>query len=235
MNPTLVLTFLRQRLTSPMRVILLMMLFGGPLMLTILTRSITPIAGIAAQMVLVFAAGAIGQDVSSGVLQLTFARPVSRPSYVLSRWLAASLATIALVIVQVLIAAIALAWRGSPAAPLDLVRIVFENAAMAFAGAAVMLALSACFNGLGDLGVFFLVFFSAQVLGGLAGQMHWDVVGVISRFVSEMLFPRLDLGWVFQRGAIPWNMLASWASTLTLGLALSIWRMNRRELSYAAD
>ena len=33
------------------------------------------------------AAGTIGQDVSSGVLQLLFARPVRRSEYVLSRWI----------------------------------------------------------------------------------------------------------------------------------------------------
>jgi len=235
MNPTLVLTFLRQRATSPMRVILLLMLFGGPLMLAVLTRSLTPLAGVAAQMVLVFIAGAIGQDVSSGVLQLTFARPVSRPSYVISRWLAASLATTALVLVQVLIAAVALAWRGSPAGIPEIARIVLENAAMAFAGAAVMLALSAFVNGLGDLGVLFLCFFTAQILAMASGQLHWDAVGIVARFVSDTLFPKLDLRWLFGGGAVHWAELAAWSSTLTLGLALAIWRLNHRELSYAAD
>ncbi len=235
MNPTLVTTFLRQRLTSPMRVILLMFLFGGPLMLAILTRSLIPLAGGAAQVVLVFIAGAIGQDVSSGVLQLTFARPVSRPSYVLSRWLAASLATTLFVLMQVLVGTFALMLRGTPVEALDAARIVAESAAMAFAGAAVMLALSACFNGLGDVGVLLLCFISAQVLGGLAGQMHWDVVVVITRFVSETLFPKLDLRWMFGQGGVPWSELASWSSTLTLGLGVAIWRLNHRELSYAAD
>lgn len=235
MNPTLVLTFLRQRATSPMRVILMLMLFGGPLMLAVFTRSLTPLAGVAAQLVLVLVAGAIGQDVSSGVLQLTFARPVSRPSYVISRWLAASLATTALVLVQVLLASVALIWRHAPVGAAEVARIVLENAAMAFAGAAVMIALSSFVNGLGDLGILFLCFFSAQILGAIAGQMHWDAVALAARFLSDTLFPKLDLRWLFGAGKLPWAELAAWSSTLTLGLALAIWRMNHRELSYAAD
>jgi ABC-type transport system involved in multi-copper enzyme maturation permease subunit len=39
----------------------------------------------------VFAAGSIGQDVSSGTLQLLLARPVTRPQYVVNRWLGAGL------------------------------------------------------------------------------------------------------------------------------------------------
>lgn len=235
MNRTLVATFLRQRATSPMRVILLMLMFGAPLMMAILTRSLTPLAGGAAQIVLVFVAGAIGQDVSSGVLQLTFARPISRPSYVVSRWLAASLATTAVVLMQVLLVTMSLVLRGAPTSAADAARIVLEAAAMAFAGAAVMLALSAFVNGLGDLGVLLLCFISAQMLMMISGQMHWDVVGVVARFISETLFPKLDLRWLFGRGAISWGELASWSSTLTLGLGVAIWRLNRRELSYAAD
>ena len=235
MNRTLVTTFLRQRARSPMRMILLMFMFGGPLLMATLTRSLAPLAGAAAQVVLVFVAGAIGQDVSSGVLQLTFARPVSRPSYVVSRWLAAGLATTAFVLLQILLATLALSWRGAPVGAADAARIVLEGAAMAFAGAAVMLALSAFVNGLGDLGVLLLCFVSAQVLSMISGQLHWDAVGITARFLSDTLFPKLDLGWLFGRGAISWAELASWSSTLTLGLGVAIWRLNRRELSYAAD
>src|SRR4029079_16239697 len=41
---------------------------------------------------LLFGAGIIGLEASTGVLQLVFARPVTRAEYVLSRWLAAVIA-----------------------------------------------------------------------------------------------------------------------------------------------
>ncbi|MEO7866820.1 MAG: hypothetical protein ABIU54_04190 [Candidatus Eisenbacteria bacterium] len=235
MNRTLMTTFLRQRATSPMRLMLLMFMFGGPILLAILTRSLAPLAGGAANIVLVFVAGAIGQEVSSGVLQLTFARPVSRPSYVVSRWLAASLATTLLVLMQVLLVTMVLLLRGIPVSAAEAARIVLEGAAMALAGAAVVLALSAFVNGLGDLGVLLLCFISAQVLSMISGQMHWDAVDTVARAILETLFPKLDLRWLFGRGVIPWAQLASWSSTLTLGLGVAIWRLNHRELSYAAD
>lgn len=235
MNPTLVVTFLRQRMTSPMRVILLLLVFGVPLTMVTVTRTLTPLAGVAAQIVLIFAAGAIGQDVSSGVLQLTFARPVSRPSYVVSRWLAASFATTALVLVQALIGSLIMVSRAAPVNPVDVARIVVENAVLAFAVAAILMALSACFSGLGDIGVLFLLSVCSQLLGALAGQFHWPAVGPIAGFVSDLLFPKVDLRWVFGQGAIVWTQLLSWMSTLSLGLSLAIWRLNRRELSYAAD
>lgn len=235
MNRTLVTTFLRQRAASPMRMILLLMLGAGPLLMVALTRSLAPLAGVASQLVLLFAAGAIGQDVSSGVLQLTFARPVSRPSYVVSRWLAASLATAAVVLAQVVIGSLIMAARGMPPDAAEALRIVLENTAVAFAGAAVMLALSAYLGGLGDLGVLFLGFFSAQILSMFAAQMQWNAVAEVARFVTDTLFPHLDLRWLFGGGSVRWAELAAWASTLTLGLAVAIHRMNRRELSYAAD
>ena len=85
------------------------------------------------------------------------------------------------------------------------------------------------------MGVLLLAFFSAQVLAGLAAQFHWPAVGEIAGFVSATLFPKFELGWLFRAETVPWAGLTAWASTLTLGLALAIARMNRREISYAAD
>jgi len=55
-------------------------------------------------LTLILAAGIIGQDVSSGVLQLVLARPVTRREYVVSRWLSVSLMGGLLASAQVLIA-----------------------------------------------------------------------------------------------------------------------------------
>ncbi|TMQ71594.1 MAG: hypothetical protein E6K81_09690, partial [Candidatus Eisenbacteria bacterium] len=96
MNLTLLLATWRQRLMSPIRVVLL----GGLLVVPLLGVAFVHGAGLSilgdsVGLTLVFAVGMIGQDVSSGVLQLLFARPVRRPEYVWSRWLATGLAATA--------------------------------------------------------------------------------------------------------------------------------------------
>ena len=88
MNATLLLSFWRQRFTSPIRLVLLAVAFGVPLLILVFMPSagFTPL-GDTTGLALIFAVGMIGQDLSSGVLQLLFARPVRRAEYVVSRWL----------------------------------------------------------------------------------------------------------------------------------------------------
>ena len=79
MNPTLITTFWRQRLSSPVRLVILFFMMTTPLlMLTAMPQMGLAALGEALPIGMLFAAGMIGQDVGSGVLQLVFARPVRR-------------------------------------------------------------------------------------------------------------------------------------------------------------
>jgi hypothetical protein len=49
-----------------------------------------------------------------------------------------------------------------------------------------------------------------------------------------VLGPQLTFAWLLQHTPVSWFALASWASSITLALAVGIARLNRRELSYAA-
>jgi len=247
MNSTLVTSFLRQRLTSPIRVGLLLIAIVFPLGFCILSKQLDPLKGIAGPIALVFAAGAIGQDVSSGTLQLLLVRPVSRPSYLVSRWLASVIGAMAITVPVMALGALGLAIRGVHLAPLELVAMLLESATSAAAQAAVMVMLSTLVNGLGDVGILFAGVIVLQMLGAVAVFAHWSWLARASEELQGVLSPKLSWEWlahlsvpILDRGGErihtgpSWYAMASWASTLTLALAAGIARLNRRELSYGA-
>src|ERR1043166_4430499 len=79
-----------------------------------ITGTLSPLGGIASPLALILAAGAIGQDVSSGTLQLLLVRPVSRPSYLVNRWLASGLGALGLTLFVFALGALVLMLKGTP-------------------------------------------------------------------------------------------------------------------------
>ena len=234
MNPTLIVAFLRQRFTSPMRVGLMLFMTIFPLGAAALMGTLSQLGGIASPLALVLAAGAIGQDVSSGTLQLLLVRPVSRPSLLVHRWLAAVIGAMALTVAVLVLAALALTLRGMQPDALDVVRMLLEALCSAAGSAAVMVMLSTLIGGLGDVGLFALALIFTQMLGGIAAFKHWDWLGRASEELQGALSPQLSWGWMLHGTPPSWFAITSWASTVTLALAVGIARFNRRELSYAA-
>jgi len=234
MNATLVAAFLRQRFTSPMRVGLLLIVTVFPLGAAIFANDLAPLAGPASAIALILSAGAIGQDVSSGTLQLLLVRPVSRPSVLLHRWLASVIAAVGITIVLLLLATVALLAHKTQPNALDLVRMVLEAACSAAGSAAVMVMLSTLVGGLGDVALFFAALILSQMLEVLGTFQHWDWLVRACAEVHGVLSPQLSWEWMLHGTPPSWFALASWASTVTLALAVGIARLNRRELSYAA-
>ena len=235
MNPTLVLAFIRQRFTSPMRVGLIFLLTVFPLGGVAIIGEISVLSGIAAPLALILAAGAIGQEVSSGTLQLLLARPITRPVYLVSRWLGATLAAFSIVAVVYALATLILLARGMPPAPLVALRLLLEAICSIAGHAAVLVMLSTLAGGLGDLGLYVATFFVTQMISGLALIKRWDWLQRVSAEIQGVLGPQLSWAWLPQQGAPSWFAIVSWASTVTLALAVGIARLNRRELSYGAD
>jgi len=233
-NRTLLVAFLRQRFTSPMRVGLLFIVTVFPLGAAILANDLAPLAWPASAIALILAAGAIGQDVSSGTLQLLLVRPVSRPSVLLHRWLASVIAAVGITIVLLLLATLALLAHKTQPNALDLVRMVLEAACSAAGSAAVMVMLSTLVGGIGDVGLFVAAMIVTQMFSGLAMLEHWDVLARACNEVQVVLSPQLSWAWMLHGTPLSWFAITSWASTVTLALAVGIARFNRRELSYAA-
>ncbi|MEK7270645.1 MAG: ABC transporter permease subunit [Planctomycetota bacterium] len=236
MNRAIVAATLRQRFTSPMRVALLLFFSLPPL----LGALFMPAAGLSLLgdsygVALVFAAGMIGQDVSSGTLQLLLARPVRRSEYVLSRGLAAVLGTLAVVWTQIAIAVLLLAARGATPATRDVLALAGGDALLAIGMAAVMALLSSLVPGLADLGLLLITNVTASALGAFAQFKHWEALARGAQEIGRFLKPEVSLAPLLLGGAVSWFEVVSWLSTVTLCLALAIVVTNRRELSYASS
>jgi ABC-type transport system involved in multi-copper enzyme maturation permease subunit len=236
MNRELIESFLRQRLTSVTRLVLLSLMFFFPIMVVLLIPSspLGLLAPNATQFALVLSAGMIGQDVSAGVLQLVFARPVRRSEYVFSRWAAAAGAAVWVVIVQLALVTVVAALRGRLHDPGELLLFAAEGALRAIGVVSVMTLFSALVPGLADLAILAMAWFSNGVLG-LVGQAapHAGFLVRISEEIQRFVSPEVALGPLLNGDAISWFAVASYLSTVSLCLALAVVVMNRKELSYA--
>ena len=236
MNATIVLATMRQRFTSPIRLLIVLLLGWTPMLAIV----VAPRTGFAALgdcyfIALALSAGMIGQDVASGTLQLLLARPVTRAQYVFSRWAAVASATFLIAVLQAIVAALIMLLRGVPV-PWDQAGMFLANGALVALGtAAVMALLSALVSGLGDLGLLLLVFFSAQVLEKVGMFKSWEWLVRGAGELLRGLKPEVPLASLVQGGPVPWLAVVSYLSTVTLCLALAVVVMNRRELSYASS
>ena len=234
MNDTLMLTFLRQRLSSPVRMVILSaMLFLPLLFITVMPGAGFAPLGESQPLILLFAVGMIGQDVSTGVLQLLFARPVRRWEYVLNRWISVGLAATAACWLQALLAWGLLSLRGSPPPPDYVLMFVAGRALEAFGLAAIVTLFSSLIGGYGDLALYLLGSIGLGIVGLVAQAQGWHAVHQAVQVVSDSLTPRLEMA-QFRAGAPSWYAIASYLSSVSLALWLAVVSVNRKERSYAS-
>jgi hypothetical protein len=234
MNRALVVALWRQRLTSPVRLVMLGMFAVPPTLFAVGAHVLAPVLGSGYWLALVLAAGAVGQDVSSGVLHLTFARPVTRAEYVFSRWFGAATGALAVSTLMLVPAVISLAAHGAERPFAEFLAAVVENAVLAATGAAVLTCFSAFADGLGDVAILAVLTFGLQLAFMLSEMKHWDALRAVTGELQQTLRPDLALGWFAGQGSPAFTGLAVALSTTVLALAIAIVRVNRRELSYAA-
>ncbi len=235
MNTTLVAAFLRHRMTTPIRLAFLIVAAFFPLLFV----AVAPAMGFAPmadsfQFALIFGAGMIGQDVSSGVLQLLFARPVRRDVYVISRWLAASFGAATVAVVQVALAALILSARGATPEAGTVVITAANHVASAFGATAPLLLLSALAAGLADIGLLFLLYTCAGILQAAGGSLGYAVIARIGQELQGFLNPTIDFARILSASP-SWYQIIAYLSTVTLSIALAIILVNRKELSYASS
>src|SRR5580765_2182491 len=171
-HPTLIVSLLRQRAQSPARLLLIAALWGLPLGLVAVTRGATGLQPLSLGAVFAFilGAGVIGGEASAGVFQLLFARPVTRPSYVLSRWLGVSLAAAALAAAQIAAGALLLTAFHAPVEWSAAGIQALEQALNAIGTTSVIVMFSSFLPGVGDVfAVVIATAFGVTVSG--AGQL----------------------------------------------------------------
>lgn len=235
MNKALLWHFARNRAQSPMRLLLFFIAFVPPVVMALIARSLQPVEAGAGMFALIFTAGAIGQDVSSGVLQLLLARPVDRTHYVLSRWLAGGLVGAVLGLAQVALCVLMLLSRGATPDPSTLLRLVLENALGGFGTAAVMVMLSSLVNGLGDVALWVAALMTTQFMSMAAMAKHWNWLATTSNELRAFLQPELALGWISGAGDPDYSGMIRFFLAIAVGLTVASALMQRKELSYAAD
>ena len=236
MSITLVITLLQQRARSVPRMLLAFSFFTFPLLLLAFARGVglTPLQT-GQPFAIILAAGLIGQDVSSGTLQLLFARPITRAEYVVSRWLGAALAASCLSLVQIAIGAGLLALRGEAPGAQDVAIVAGVQVIGAFGTVSVVLLFSTLLPGIGDIIAMFVAGATGQVLQLGAQLFHAPWLARCGAELVRFVNPALDLHVFFGAGPVSWFEVVSYFSTVTLCVALAIVVMNRRELSYATE
>jgi hypothetical protein len=204
----------RQRLASPIRVVILSLMVLLPPVLGSLIQGLGLSAlGDAIPLAMVLAAGMIGQDVSSGVLQLIFARPVRRSEYVLSRWLSVAIGASVVSVLQIGLFWVLSTAHGSAPAVDQIAQFAAGRELQIFGVAATMALLCSLIGGLGDLAIYALF----SILGGIGhgGRVrHSTVLTWIGQEIGSLL-THIEVAQIVA-GSPSWFALATYASNLTL-------------------
>ncbi len=235
MNATLVVALWRQRLASPIRLALLAAAFGIPLLTVAFLRGAgLSVLGNSQGLVLILGAGMIGQDISSGVLQLLYARPLRRPEYVVSRWLGVASASAGVSMLQVAFAYALMGARGAAPAAQEILLFAAARTLECIGLSAVLALLSSLVGGFGDLALYALASMGAGVVQ-MAGQVKgWPWVDRLGTEILGSLMPTVDLARLIASSPLPWYPIVAYASTVVLSIALAIVVVNHKELSYAS-
>ena len=235
MNTTIFVTTLRQRFSSRTRLLLVAVVFLFPIAFAAMARELgTTLARGGSVFAFLLGAGILGQESGSGVFQLLFARPIRRWEYVVSRWLAVIAGASALMLLQLAIVCLVVGSRGLPSTR-EIVVQAAEQVLAIVGTTSVILLFSSFLSGVGDVLGLLLTTFAAQILG-LVGQLKQSEV--ILRAKDELLRflgPEMPIGPMTSGGHFPWFDVVSYLSTVTLCLAVAVWVLNRREISYASE
>lgn len=236
MNATLFVSALRQRFRSRVRLVMLCGVFLAPLLLTLISRRpVLEALNTSTIYAFILGAGILGQETSSGVMQLLFSRPVRRRDYVVSRWLAVAASASALSLLQLACAGALGMLFQSGVGPAELARVAPQQVVNAFGTASVIVLFSAMVSGIGDV----IAIVIAQIVGQLLiffGQLKGGPAAIrageeIQRFVGATV----PLSAALDAHRVPWFELVSYLSTIVLCVCVAIALLNRREISYASD
>src|SRR4029079_11724143 len=99
----------------------------------------------------------------------------------------------------------------------------------------VILLFSSFLSGVGDVLGLLLMTFAAQILGFIATLKQSEVLLRTKDELVRFLGPELAIGPLTMGGKLPWFDVVSYFSTVTLCLAVAVWVLNRREISYASE
>lgn len=222
----LILTTIKERLTSIIRLIMFLSILVVGTTSHFLIGTDYGSATDAIGFSLVLGAGIIGQDISSGVLQLLFVRPIKRTNYLLSKWIAISTLSFAVCFFQMIVFIGKLAIFHDDISSKAVADGLVERFVLCFTTSATLVLFSSLSSGMADVVIFSLSF---VIIGGtslLAKSYDLKVVLQTLGHLEFFLSPKItfDSSLVSILGCL---------SNLSLSLLLASWAINRREISYA--
>jgi ABC-2 type transport system permease protein len=233
MNTTLFANTWREKLASPMSVVVLALFsLALPIVAGLMKGHIPQASALEGALVLTLfiAAGAIGRDVSSGSLPLIFSRPLRRSEYVVARWLGVATLAAACALIALGAQAGALTIRHEHTTWTHLWQNGVERIAFTFTLTAVLVALSALVPKSWNIGLYAAIALPLQLLT----EVPWAPGKAVATRVLPLFFPDVNAWKTFSATPVSWFAVVSVFSTLTLAITFATWWMNRKELSYAS-
>lgn len=236
MNETLIRSAWRERLSNPIRLGSLCGVFVLPLVTTIIDPDPQLAEAFwAALFAAVLGTGIIGLEISSGSLSLVLTRPISRRTYVLSRWIAVALLATGLSIAQLSCQALIIRFSGHEL-PLELFLFdAADRASLALGVAAAFVFLSTIGASVADLFLWAGLNVLAGVLQTAGKLMSIPLLGQGGRLFGRIANPHVDVYRLLFSTRVPWLEALQYLAILTFALAAATVVLNRRELSYASD
>lgn len=181
------------------------------------------------------AAGLIGLEVSTGSLALFFTRPLTRATYVFSRWAGAASVAASLVLVSLAGEVALIVVRDGELATTPLLLAIVDRLSVVIGIVSVMTCFSAMVSSLGDLVIWLaihIVSMSLVASGDAAGMPLLTDIAVALRRIAN---PELDSYRVISSMRVPWSHVSFYLATVLLALGVAAFVLNRKELSYASE
>ncbi len=236
MNPALFVATIRQLFSQPVRTGALL----GCAILPLLQLAVDPDPRLGSPKWAVFiaviaAAGVIGLEVSTGSLALFFTRPITRATYVFSRWAGATAVAMALVIVSLAGEVALILARDGELGTTPLLLALADRLSVVIGIVSVMTCFSAMVSSLGDLVIWLSIHIVAMSLGASGDAASMPLLTDMSIALRRIANPEIDSFRVISSMRLPWSHLAFYLATVLLALGMATFVLNRKELSYASE
>ncbi len=178
-------------------------------------------------------------------LSLLFTRPITRSSYVLSKWVAGTIGVALCVFVAYTFLLIGYLISGRPAAPdpvecANILLNCFSAVALVVLVSTVPLRLGVFLlvvvfyvSGLGPL--FTTVSMKATTNGQVGVAAFASALGSVLLFLQSLTHQSIDLNEIMNSVSFSWKTVIVYFSNLTVYLSLAILIMNKREFYYASE
>lgn len=226
MYQAIILTTIKERLTNTVRLIILLGILVVQTATYILSRTDYGELSDAMVFTLVMGAGIVGQDISRGVLQLLFVRPIKRANYILSKWLAIAILGFSASLLQIAILVLALYIEHEKISGFAVADVVIGRLFVCLTTTALLSFFSTLASGMADIVIYIIVIIIVQGLRLLGQTYDLSFMVQLSYPVEFFVNPTINIHTTL-------ITLVACLSNISLCLLAASIVINRREISYA--